>query len=86
MATVTFKCCVCGREKTGEVERLPQLGIEIAELAKAAGWIGVLEFPSGRGLIFCSERCNDAALRKDGKSYRKYIPTLPQEPPEGGAR
>lgn len=76
MPKITLRCCVCGKAKCGEFAQLPQLGIEVAETAKALGWIGIIEFPAGRGFIFCSERCNSAALKKDGKSYRKYMPTL----------
>lgn len=77
MPKITLSCCVCGKKKHGEVAQLPQLGVEFADIVKAAEWIAVMELR--RTLAFCSVRCEEAALKKDRKSYRKHIPTLPKE-------
>ena len=79
LKTITLKCCVCGKEKRGEVEEHPRFGFEVKAIAESAGWGAGVDFKHSRTLVFCSKRCENAALTKDRKSYRKYIPTLPEE-------
>lgn len=79
MPKITLKCCVCGKEKRGAVKELPRFGFEVKAIAESVGWVAGTDFGYSRTLLFCSFRCEGAALKKDGKSYRKFIPTLPQE-------
>ena len=79
LRTITIRCCVCGKKKRGEVEELPRFGFEVTAIARAAGWDTGTDFKHSRTLIFCSKRCEAAAVTKDGKYYRKNIPTLTEE-------
>ncbi len=78
MPKITLRCCVCGKAEKAVVGEFPRFGFEVTAIAESVGWGTGTDSKHRRTLVFCSIRCKKAALKKDGKSYRKFIPTIPQ--------
>lgn len=66
----TLACWSCRRTISIGVSSPPRFAFELAGWANDVGWIGVLDWPNNRGLVFCSQGCVEAAKKNDG-SFRK---------------
>lgn len=69
---VNLKCCTCGKTKPVEVSSAPALGVELCQMARAAGWKFVIDLNYSRTLVFCSQECIDVHMTKKG-TIRKYL-------------
>jgi hypothetical protein len=68
---ITLVCAACGKRK--EVDCTPpQLGIDFAEICKSTGFLPVMDFAQSRVVVFCSDECKKANLKKNG-TLRRYI-------------
>jgi hypothetical protein len=66
-------CWTCGKKQAIVMRQAPQFAFEVATAANDIGWIGVLDLPHSRSLVFCSNECCDKAKLKSGE-FRKRPP------------
>lgn len=74
MPDITLSCWCCGKSKHGQVEQLPTFSFEVVELAKQAGFIGVIDMENKRSIVFCSTSCADKCKKKNGSFKKKRPP------------
>lgn len=69
---INLKCCTCGKTKPVDVSCIPMFGVELCQMAEAAGWKYVIDLNYSRTLVFCSQECIDVQKTKKG-TIRKYL-------------
>ncbi len=67
--TLTCFNSKCNKAITFQINRLPEFGIDLMNIAEKVGWNSALDLPHSRTLVFCSKECNDGAKTKNG-NYR----------------
>jgi len=68
---ITLVCAACGAKK-GVDYPPPQFGIDLIPAAESVGFKSVYDPVGGRIVIFCSDTCFKANIKKDG-TLRRYI-------------
>jgi hypothetical protein len=68
---ITLVCAACGKKATVDCPE-PKFGVDLIEPAKSVGFKAVFNPRHSRLVIFCSDVCHKANVKKDG-TLKKYI-------------
>lgn len=66
MYAITLECFNCGKKKEIGVNTLPTFGGDVVNFAEKAGWKGVFDIKNSRAVVFCCQKCMQAATTKSG--------------------
>lgn len=74
---ISLQCCTCDEEIFCEVNRPPQFGFELYQIAKDVGWTPIIDY--SRVCVFCSEECYKKQLRKNGELRKRFVKIKKEE-------
>jgi hypothetical protein len=72
----TIVCWTCGG-KRGVIGQHPQFAFELAFIADMVGWVGVIDAPHHRSLVFCNKACLERAKTRKGTMRLRPPKTVP---------
>lgn len=75
MNTFAIECWTCRKQAAIDGPE-PQYAVDVMQAASVAGFLSSIDFKYSRTLVFCSPRCREKALMKNG-AFRKFRPKTP---------
>ena len=65
-----LKCWGCGKILRFEIDSNVKFAYEVVCIAEQLGWVGEIDDRTRQALVFCTEKCMEAARDKRGR-FRK---------------